>query len=126
MDSVAQFVRQAYVSLETYRKNGVAVATPVWFAESEPGVFYAYSEAAAGKVKRIRNNPDVRIAPCTMRGRVTGEWVAARARIVEGAESIARAHQLLRRKYALKRLFDLFRGFSDKPRAVIEIRVARP
>lgn len=121
-----QFAKQAYVSLETYRKNGAAVATPVWFAESEPGVFYAYSEAAAGKVKRIRNNPNVRIAPCTFRGRVTGEWVAGRARIVEDAESVARGQQLLRRKYPLKRLFDLFRHFVDKPRALIQIRVARP
>ncbi len=123
---MAQFHRQSYVSLETYRKSGAAVATPVWFAESEPGVFYAYSEADAGKVKRIRNNAEVRIAPCTMRGRVTGDWVKARARIVEDAAEIARGQQLLSRKYPLKRLFDVFRRFSSKPRALIEIRVVRP
>jgi len=99
------------------------VATPIWFAESEPGVYYAYSEAQAGKVKRIRNNPKVRIAPCTARGKVTGEWVEARARIVEDATEIARAQQLLSNKYLLKRLFDVFRRFAPKPRALIEIRV---
>lgn len=123
---MTQFAGQGYVSLETYRKTGAAVTTPVWFAESEPGVFYAYSEAEAGKVKRIRNNPNVRIAPCTMRGKVTGQWVAAQARIVEDAATVDRAHQLLRRKYLLKRLFDFFNRFSGKPRAVIEIRVVQP
>jgi len=122
---MSQFAGQDYVSLETYRKTGVAVATPIWFAESGSGVFYAYSEAAAGKVKRIRNNPEVRIAPCTMRGLVTGEWVKARARIVDDAAEITRGQQLLSRKYPLKRLFDLFRRFSAKPRALIEIRLSR-
>lgn len=126
MDPATLLAGQSYLSLETYRKTGAAVATPVWFAESEPGVFYIYSEAEAGKVKRIRNNPNVRIAPCTMRGEVTGPWVAAEARVVEDAAAVARAHELLRRKYFLKRLFDFFNRFSGKPRAVIEIRVVPP
>jgi PPOX class probable F420-dependent enzyme len=75
-DVIAQFARAKYLNLETYRKTGVGVRTPVWFAaacaqdvlRSTPtvSVFYIYSEADAGKVKRIRNNPKVRFAPCTM------------------------------------------------------------
>src|SRR5262245_56043948 len=112
MNPPSQLAGQNYVSLETYRKNGSAVATPVWFAEAEPGVIYIYSEADAFKVKRIRNNPAVRIAPCTMRGKVTGQWVAARARIVDDPAEASRAQAILSRKYLLKRLFDLFQRFG--------------
>ena len=62
-DRLGQFTQQRYLNLETYRKTGQPVATPLWFAVDR-GVIYAYSLATAGKVKRIRNNPKVRIAPC--------------------------------------------------------------
>jgi uncharacterized protein len=61
------FADQKYLSLETYRQNGTPVATPMWFTEHD-GVFYVYSRANAGKVKRIRRNPTVRVVPCTLRG----------------------------------------------------------
>ena len=83
---LSQFAGEKYLNLETYRKNGKAVATPVWFAQ-DGGVLYIYSLADAGKVKRIRNNPRVRVAPCDMRGKLEGEWVEARARIVQGDEA---------------------------------------
>ena len=105
---IAQFVAAKYLSLETFRKSGVGVRTPVWFAQqpNQPR-FYIYSEADAGKVKRIRNNPRVRLAPCNFRGVVKGEWVEARARIC-AADEAALGQQLLRRKYWLKILGDLF------------------
>ncbi len=115
------FSGHKYLNLETYRRNGTPVATPVWFAE-ERGVFYIYSLAGAGKVKRIRNNPQVRIAPCDIRGKPRGEWAKARARIASPEEA-RRAHQLLNRKYPLKRLFDLARRFSPKERVVIAIEI---
>ena len=88
-DAVAQFANANYLNLETFRKSGIGVCTPVWFAQapaqsdamSGPAVFYVYSEADAGKVKRVRNNPKVRVAPCDMRGNLRGAWVDARARI---------------------------------------------
>jgi PPOX class probable F420-dependent enzyme len=73
-DAIAQFARAKYLNLETFRKTGVGVRTPVWFAQdvlhSAPTitVFYIYSEADAGKVKRIRNNPKVRSWDCPVRG----------------------------------------------------------
>ena len=82
-----------YLNLETFRKTGVGVPTPVWFAgdvlRNAPTitVFYIYSEADAGKVKRIRNNPKVHVAPCTMRGDVRGAWIDGRARICEDDEA---------------------------------------
>ena len=95
----------------------------MWFVV-DGDVIYVYSLATAGKVKRIRNNPRVRIAPCDARGRLTGAWVEATARIVDERHA-AQAHGLLRAKYGwMKRLADLFRRIRPKPRAVLAIVVA--
>src|SRR5690242_11851491 len=94
-----QFAGEKYLSLESFRQNGTAVATPVWFAQ-DARVFYIYSLANAGKVKRIRSNPRVRIAPCDIRGGLKGDWVDARARILDDAGA-QRAHRLLDQKYGL-------------------------
>ena len=59
-----------YISLTTFRKTGQAVPTPVWFGEDD-GKLYVMSRSDSGKSKRVRNNPQVRVAPCTMRGKVT-------------------------------------------------------
>jgi len=72
---------QNYISLTTFRKTGAGVATPVWFGE-EGGKLYVMTRSDMGKTKRIRNNPQVRVAPCTIGGKVTGAEVAATARIL--------------------------------------------
>lgn len=114
------FAGHNYISLESLRKNGQAVAVPVWFAE-EQGILYIYSEAAAWKVKRIRNNPRVRVATCDMRGGVKGDWVPATARILEGAEA-RHADDLLNAKYfVMKRVLGFFAMFRRHPRAYIAI-----
>jgi PPOX class probable F420-dependent enzyme len=111
-----------YISVETYRRNGQAVPTPVWFAEAG-GRLYVYSLANAGKVKRIRHTPRVRVAPCDMRGNVTGEWVAGEARILGAAEA-SRAQTLLRQKYGvLKAIGDWYSKLTGRLRTYIEIRV---
>ena len=115
-----QFQEQQYLSLETYRKTGAAVATPVWFAQ-EGDRLYIYSLANAGKVKRIRNNPRVRIAPCSARGVVKGPWVEGEARIVEGREE-EHGHKLLNQKYWLKSLGDVFSKLMKRKRSVIVIQ----
>ena len=120
-EKLTQFANQKYINLETYRKDGRSVQTPVWFAQ-EGGVFYIYSLADAGKVKRIRNNAQVRVVPCTMRGQVTGEWVEAKASILDGAEA-ERGNKLLTQKYGIwKRLGNLFRKFRKREHAVMAIR----
>jgi PPOX class probable F420-dependent enzyme len=100
----AQVVRlqgQKYVSLATFRRSGQEVRTPVWFAE-QAGKLYVMTRSDSGKYKRIRNNPQVRIAPCTVRGKATGGWIDGQASILSPeAESIAR--QALARKYFLMR-----------------------
>jgi PPOX class probable F420-dependent enzyme len=121
-ERLAPFANQKYLSVESYRKTGAAVATAVWFAEAE-GVIYIYSLSTAGKVKRIRNNPRVRIAPCDIRGRITGQWVEAEARILSGAEDEV-AHRVLNRKYGwVKRLGNFFSRLRGRENVTIAIRL---
>jgi uncharacterized protein len=93
---------QKYISLTTFRKNGVGVATPVWFGEAD-GKLYVMTRSDMGKTKRVRNNPQVRVAPCTIRGKVTGAEFAATARILPPEEH-ARARQTINRKYWMARI----------------------
>ncbi len=93
---------QKYISLATFRKTGVKVATPVWFGE-DGGKLYVMTRSDMGKTKRIRNNPRVTVAPCTIRGKVTGPEIAATARILPPAEH-PRARQAINQKYWMARL----------------------
>ncbi len=91
---------QAYVSLTTYRKNGQGVATPVWFAPALGGVC-VWTRADSWKVKRIGNNPQVEVAPCTARGKVTGAAVKAVARALNPDE-VKTAERALAAKYGVQ------------------------
>lgn len=120
-DKLRQLAGQKYLNLETYRKNGKAVATPVWFAEDE-GELYIYSLADAGKVKRIRNNLRVRVAPCDVRGKLKGEWIDAQARTLIGAEA-EKGHRLLDEKYGLlKKIGNAFSKLMKRERVVVAIK----
>ena len=118
--NLAQFAGQKYISVESFKKNGEGVKTPVWFV-LQNGIFYVYTEAASWKVKRIRNNPRVRVAVCNVRGAVKGPWLDATAAIIKGDERRT-ADKLLDRKYFLKVIANLIPG---KPaRAMIKITPA--
>jgi PPOX class probable F420-dependent enzyme len=93
---------QKYISLATFRKNGAKVATPVWFGE-DGDKLYVMTRSDMGKTKRVRNNPQVTVAPCTIRGKVTGPEVAAVARILPPEEHV-HARQTVNRKYWLARV----------------------
>ena len=96
---LSQLAGEKYISIETYRKSGRSVRTPVWFAESG-GILYVRTSDDTGKYKRIRNDSSVQVAPCGMRGNVKGEWVKAEARIVSDHEK-ERAYKMLEKKYGL-------------------------
>jgi PPOX class probable F420-dependent enzyme len=125
----AAFAGHKYLNLETFKKSGDGVKTPVWFAadpsaslDSSDAKLYVYTIGVSGKVKRLRNNPRVRIAPCDMRGRLLGPWVDARAEIVTGEEA-AHGMRLLNRKYVpWKQLLDFFAFFRRRERTVFRIR----
>ncbi len=104
----AEIHGQRYISLATFRKNGAAVYTPVWFAEDNDRLYFM-TNSKLGKCKRIRNNPQVKIAPCTMRGKITGPEFPATARILP-AEEFARVRRLINAKYWLARVPFLWRN----------------
>ena len=112
----AEIRGKKYISLATFRKNGVAVRTPVWFGEEEDKV-YVKTPGDSGKCKRIRNNPQVRVAPCTMTGKITGPEFAAVARILP-AQDWPRAQALIEKKYLLAKMFSIW---SSKKNVYIEI-----
>ena len=119
------FEGESYVSLATFRRDGRAVETAVWFAE-EAGRLWVFSEMKAGKIKRLRNSPRARVAACDVRGRVHGEWRDASARVVDDPAAIAHALRLLHKKYGLMmRLADFFARLSGRyaRRAYIEISI---
>ena len=127
----AAFRDHKYISLETFKKSGEGVKTPVWFAadpasdlSGEGARLYMYTIGNTGKVKRIRNNPHVKIAPCTLKGEVLGDWTDANAEIVTG-ETASQAMKLLNKKYfPLKQLLGFFALFSRRERIVMAIRPA--
>jgi len=119
MDAIEQFTGHRYLNLETYRRTGAAVRTPVWFAEKD-GVLYLYTLADSGKVKRIRNNPRVRAVPSDFRGNPLGEWIEGAARILPPEEARA-ADRLLNQKYWMKRIFDWTSKLRGTPRAYLAL-----
>ena len=120
--TLAQFDGQNYISLETFKKNGEGVKTPVWFV-LHANAFYVYTEADSWKVKRVRNNPRVRVAVCNFRGGIKGPWLDATASLVEGDERLA-ADTLLDRKYFLKKIFNVLTRINRHKRAMIKIEAA--
>ncbi len=87
-----------YVNLGTWRKNGVMVPTPVWYAPVGAAL-YAFSTGEAGKVKRLRNASRAQVAICDWRGTLLGEWYGANAFLVTDVAERAAAFGALRRKY---------------------------
>lgn len=121
-DKLAQFANQKYLNLESYRRNGQGVRTALWFVEDN-GALCFYTVAHSYKVKRIHNNPHVRVVPCDMRGNVKGDWVDATARRLDGAEA-RRANELLNRKYGwAKRILNFFAKIRGHERAAFAVQL---
>jgi PPOX class probable F420-dependent enzyme len=101
------FAGQRYINLTTFRRDGRAVATPVWFVVHE-GRLYVYTEAASGKAKRVRANGQAQIAPSDVCGRPLGPFVPAGARQVREEALRTRLEEAFRHKYGWQyRLFAL-------------------
>lgn len=109
---------QNYISLTTFKKDGTGVATPVWFGEQD-STLYVMTRTDMWKTKRVRNNPQVRVSPCTIRGKVTGPQFAATARLLPPEEH-ARARKTITRKYWMAWLSSPF----SRADAFIEISFA--
>ena len=121
VDRLSQFSQQRYLNLETYRKNGTPVRTPLWFVRRGSALFMR-TPTDSFKVRRIGNNPRVKIIPCTMRGHARGTWLQERAELRDADESMDWLNTEFRRKYGvLKRLIDLYRSFKPEPTTVIRV-----
>lgn len=90
-----------YINLTTFRKDGTPVRTSLWFSEVG-GQLYAYTGRNTGKVKRIRNNGEVLVGPCNIRGRPLGPETAGVVRLLPPGESSV-AENSLNRKYGLQK-----------------------
>lgn len=98
MSAIDTLGETPYVNLETFRKNGTGVQTPVWVARSgdELGIF---TNGESYKVKRLRRNPRIRIAKCGVRGALKGPWHEGTARLVGEAPRQQAILDALHRKY---------------------------
>jgi hypothetical protein len=86
MINLDEIKSQKYISLETYRKNEQPVQTPVWFVVKD-NLIYVVTRSQTGKVKRLKNNLQVKFALCSIKGKVSGEWISGTAKILTKEET---------------------------------------
>jgi PPOX class probable F420-dependent enzyme len=114
---------EQYVNLETFRKDGSGVKTPVWVAALD-GKLVIGTSGKSYKVKRVRNNARVRVAACNASGsQIRGPWYEGKARILEAPES-ARSEDAITAKYGLlRRVLTFFAKLSGRnnDRVIIEV-----
>jgi PPOX class probable F420-dependent enzyme len=108
-----------YVSLITYKKNGDPIATQVWFVE-EAEKLYIVTLQGRYKFKRIKNNPNVKIAPVSMRGKPSGEYFDGIARVLSNDESKP-IIELFRKKYRMFKMMFKEDREGEKKSFFIEI-----
>ena len=94
-----QFLDQKYINLETYKKDGTPVRTPVWFV-IDNDLIYVITRDSTGKVKRLRNNQDVRIVLCSFKGEPKSEWIKGKAENITGDEA-NKIIKLRKKKYGM-------------------------
>jgi len=119
---------ERFVNLETFKKDGSGVKTPVWVAGLD-GKLVVVTDGTSFKVKRIRNNPRVRLAPYGRQGEVHGAWVDGEAHVIEDAAHASRADGVLTKKYGWQMwlhdvLFKILGRFQR--RVFLELSVSPP
>lgn len=117
-----QFQNKEYIRLETVKRNGLVVPTPVWFVVDD-GKLFVRSYASSGKVKRMRNNSHVRVTPSDAVGKPQGVTIDGTAVRANGDIEI-KISQLLYRKYGLMKMsFDLWGAIKQLDWAVFAIEI---
>ena len=106
-NQLERFIEQKYINLETYKKDGTSIRTPVWFV-IDKDLIYVITRDSTGKVKRLKNNQNVRIVPCSFKGEAKNEWIKGKAQKITGSEA-DKAVKLRKKKYGFAvRLSSLF------------------
>jgi PPOX class probable F420-dependent enzyme len=110
-----------YCLLVSYRRSGEPVPTPVWFGLDGRGRLYIRTESDAGKVKRVRTNPQVLVAPADVRGKPLGPLAAGSARVLEREEH-AGAERILQSNYGVgRRIYEAVLGARGDGNAYVEV-----
>ena len=124
MDDITRLAEGKYLSLTTFRKSGAAVATPVWLVRDGDRL-YVTTKADSGKVKRIRNNPEVVLAPCDARGKLTGPSTPGRATLLDDARSVDVRRMIIHRYGLAGRAIGIAERLrrNNPPSVGIEIQV---
>ncbi|HEX6353508.1 PPOX class F420-dependent oxidoreductase [Actinophytocola sp.] len=99
MSDLERLGRGSYLLVTTFRKDGTPVPTPVWVGR-DGNELIVWTQASAGKVKRVRNNPVVELTACDARGKPRGETLKGTARILDHDDT-ERGRQVLRKKYGV-------------------------
>jgi uncharacterized protein len=111
-ERLVALANERHISLTTYKRDGTPVSTPVWVVTDDGRRLLVWSGAQTWKVKRIRRDPNVQVAPCDARGKLKGDAVDGSARLL-GAGAGPLVQGLLRKKYGLlKRGLDALNGFT--------------
>ena len=115
MDSrLQQFTVQKYINLETYKKDQTPVKTPVWFV-IENDQIYITTKETTGKVKRLRNNQNGRIAVCSMKGDIKGDWISVGLEQINEDSDVEKIVKLRKKKYGFSaRLISMFTSQKGK------------
>jgi len=115
MDSrLEQFIDQKYINLETYRRDQTPVKTPVWFV-IEKDQIYITTKETTGKVKRLRNNQNARIAVCSMKGEIKSDWVDVGLEKITEESDVEKIVKLRKKKYGFSaRLVSMFTSQKGK------------
>lgn len=111
-----------YIAVETFRKNGDGVKTPVWFT-TDRDKYHCWTGADSGKVKRIRNNASVNLAKCDSRGTLESDWVSATAHVLDNPADVKIQTQRMAKKYGIMyRLFQMMGMVRQSKYVAIEFR----
>ena len=124
MDSrLDQFIYQKYLSLETYKRDSTPIQTPVWFVIDNDQLYITTKETT-GKVKRLRNNQNARIAVCSMKGDIKSNWVDVGLEKIPEESNVEKIVKLRKKKYGFSaRLVSMFTSQKGKTMAYsIEVR----
>jgi uncharacterized protein len=92
---VGSLAGRRYISLTTFRRDGSAVSVPVWVVSDDGRRLLVWTGASTWKVKRIRRDPRVQVAPSSIRGREKGARIDGTACVLDGYD----AKPLVRAKY---------------------------
>ncbi|WP_313676954.1 PPOX class F420-dependent oxidoreductase [Mycolicibacterium sp.] len=128
-DPVETLARQRFVALTTFKRNGDGVLTPMWIGRDGTHLF-VWTPADSWKVKRVRNNPRVTLAPSGRTGKVRDGIVpiSGAAEIVADPATVSRLEGLIRRKYGVEyrivTTVERLLARGRKPRVILRIAPA--